>query len=106
MKTEEDDHDAGCDGERVFVLRRICPISVEIAPNVIKTTLKPAMNPTEFVITRRISRPCDDFNSSTPAPEINETYPGTSGSTQGERKEISPAKNAAIGSGRLDILDP
>ena len=67
-----------------------------------KTTLKPRMNPIEFTITRRISWPCGDFSSSTPAPEIRETYPGTSGSTQGERNEIRPAKNAAIGSGRLD----
>ena len=61
------------------------------------------MNPTEFTITRRISWPCGAFSSSTPTPEIRETYPGTRGSTQGERKEIRPAKNAAIGSGRLDI---
>ena len=38
-----------------------------------------------------------------PAPEIRERYPGTSGSTQGERNEMSPAKKAAIGSGRLDM---
>jgi hypothetical protein len=67
------------------------------------TTLKPRINPIELVMTRRISRPRDDFSSSTPAPEINETYPGTSGSTHGERNEISPAKNAASGSGRLDM---
>src|SRR3984957_2104316 len=81
----------------------ICPISVEIAPSVMNTTLNPRMNPTEFVMTRRISRPCDDFNSSTPAPDISDTYPGTSGSTHGERNEIRPAKKAAIGSGRLDM---
>ena len=51
-------------------------------------------------MTRRISWPCGDFSSSTPAPEISDTYPGTSGSTQGERKEIKPAMNAAMGSGR------
>jgi hypothetical protein len=27
-------------------------------------------------------------------PAAKDKYPGTSGSTQGERKEISPAKNA------------
>jgi hypothetical protein len=81
----------------------ICPISVEMAPRVINTTLKPRINPTEFVMTRRMRRPCDDLSSSTPAPEISETYPGTNGNTQGERNEISPAKNAAIGSGRLDM---
>src|SRR5579871_3103045 len=68
-----------------------------------KTTLKPRMNPIEFTITRRINWPCGDLSSSTPAPEINETYPGTNGSTHGERKEISPAKNAASGNGRLDM---
>ena len=51
----------------------IWPISVEIAPKVMNTTLKPRMNPTEFIITRRISRPSDDFSSSTPAPEMSET---------------------------------
>jgi hypothetical protein len=62
------------------------------------------MNPIELIITRRINCACDDpFNSSTPTPEINETYPGTSGNTQGERNDSSPATNAAIGSGRLDI---
>ena len=44
-----------------------------------------------------------DLSSSTPAPEISETYPGTSGSTQGERNEIRPAKKAASGNGRLVI---
>src|SRR5215469_5159604 len=34
---------------------------------------------------------------------MRETYPGTSGSTHGDRKEIRPAKKAAMGSGRLDI---
>src|SRR5271165_2896497 len=61
------------------------------------------MNPMEFTMTRRMSWPCGDFNSSTPAPEISETYPGTSGSTHGDRKEINPATKAAMGSGRLDI---
>ena len=68
------------------------------------TTLKPRMNPIEFthhppheLALRRLSaRPA-------PAPEIIETYPGTSGSTQGDRNEIRPAKNAAIGNGRLDM---
>ena len=54
-------------------------------------------------MTRRISWACGDLSSSTPAPEIRDTYPGTSGSTQGERNEIKPAKKAAMGSGRLFI---
>src|SRR5215472_11633243 len=79
------------------------PISVEIAPKVMKTTLNPRMNPIEFTITRRISCACGDFSSSTPAPEISDTYPGTSGSTQGERKETSPARKAAVGRGSVDM---
>jgi len=39
----------------------------------------------------------------TPAPEIRETYPGTKGSMHGERNEIRPAINAAIGRGSDDI---
>src|SRR5581483_2075590 len=81
-----------------------CPISVEIAPRVTNTTLNPRMNPMELTMTRRISCDCGDFSSSTPTPEIRETYPGTRGSTQGERNEIRPATKAAIGSGRLDIV--
>jgi hypothetical protein len=69
-----------------------------------KTTLKPRMNPIEFTMMRRMSCDCGDFSSSTPAPEMRETYPGTNGSTQGERNEINPARNAAMGSGRLDIV--
>src|SRR5271157_551157 len=61
------------------------------------------MNPMEFTMTRRISWPWGDFSSSTPTPEIRETYPGTSGSTHGDKNEISPATKAARGSGRLDI---
>ena len=44
-------------------------------------------------------------SSSTPAPEISDTYPGTSGSTHGDRNEISPATNAAIGKGN-DLFRP
>src|SRR5256885_10535852 len=80
-----------------------CPISVEIAPKVTNTTLNPRMKPIEFTITRRISCDCGAFSSSTPTPEIRDTYPGTSGRTQGDRNEIRPATQAAIGSGRLDI---
>src|SRR6266496_1167867 len=71
------------------------PTSVEIAPSVMKTMLKPMMNAAEFSITFRNKCASWDFNSSTPTPEINETYPGTRGSTQGERKEINPATNTA-----------
>src|SRR5437667_7727786 len=68
-----------------------------------KTTLNPSMKPTEFSMTLRSSCASCDLSSSTPAPEISETYPGTSGSTQGERNDTNPATKAAIGSGRVDI---
>src|SRR5271169_4123543 len=80
-----------------------CPTSVEIAPSVMKTMLKPTMNAAELSITLRKSWPSFIFNCSTPTPEINETYPGTSGSTHGDRNEISPATNAASGNGKLVI---
>src|SRR5713226_8851544 len=67
------------------------------------TTLKPRMKPMEFSITLPRRRDSWVFSSSTPAPEISETYPGTSGRTQGERNETSPARNAAMGRGRVDI---
>src|SRR5437899_10667720 len=54
-------------------------------------------------MTLRSSCASCDLSSSTPAPEISETYPGTSGSTQGERNDTNPATKAAIGSGRVDI---
>src|SRR5271167_1469089 len=79
------------------------PTSVEIAPKVMKTMLKPMMKAAELIITLRKSWPSFIFSCSTPTPEIRETYPGTSGSTQGDRNEISPATKAASGNGRLVI---
>src|SRR5208282_1397950 len=79
------------------------PTSVEIAPNVMKTMLKPTMKAAELSITLRKSCPSCSFSCSTPTPEIRETYPGTSGSTQGDRNEISPATKAASGNGKLVI---
>ena len=61
------------------------------------------MNAAELSISLRKRWDSLDFNSSMPAPEISETYPGTSGSTQGERKEIKPATKAASGKGKLVI---
>jgi hypothetical protein len=43
------------------------------------------------------------WSSSTLAPEINETYPGTSGNTHGDKNETIPARNAVIGKGNEDI---
>lgn len=82
---------------------RSWPTSVETAPRVMNTTLKPRIKAAEFRSSFRSTRASWDFSSSIPVPEINDTYPGTSGNTQGERKEISPATKATIGSGELDI---
>src|SRR5205814_7244195 len=81
------------------------PSSVESAPSVTKTTLNPMMKAIEFSITLRST--CDSWtlSSSTPTPEMRDTYPGTSGNTQGERNDTRPATNAANGSGRLVIQD-
>src|SRR5438552_1770996 len=83
--------------------RVACPIELATAPNTMNTRLNPRMNITEFSITERISLPSCWRSSSTPAPEISDTYPGTSGSTHGDRNEINPATNAAIGKGNDDI---
>src|SRR5208282_4146825 len=83
---------------------RTWPTSVEIAPRVMKTMLNPKMKAAELNMTLRKSWPSFIFNCSTPTPEMRETYPGTSGRTQGERKEMSPATKAAKGRGRLVIM--
>src|SRR6266576_873134 len=84
---------------------RIWPTSVEIAPSVMKTMLNPIINAAELNITLRKSCASLSFNCSTPTPDIRETYPGTSGSTQGEGYEISPATKTAgsDGNGKLVI---
>src|SRR4051812_30065175 len=79
------------------------PSVVATAPKVMKTTLNPRMNVIEFSITERINLRSAACSDSTLAPEISETYPGTSGNTQGDRNESKPAAKAAIGKGRLDI---
>src|SRR6267154_799269 len=83
-----------------------CPISVATAPRLINTTLKPRMNMMEWPSTVFVSRFPEFLSSSTLAPEIRDTYPGTSGRTHGDRKDISPAKKAAIGNGNEDIRIP
>src|SRR5208337_1945168 len=83
---------------------RTWPTSVEIAPSVMKTMLNPMMKAAELSITLRKSCPSCSFNCSTPTPEIKETYPGTSGSTQGDKNEISPATKTASGNGKLVIF--
>src|SRR5450755_1157077 len=73
---------------------------VATAPRAINTTLKPQMNVSECSITVPNMRRLLDCRSSTVAPEIRETYPGTKGSTQGDRNDRIPATNAARGRGR------
>src|SRR4051812_30655230 len=77
-----------------------------------KTTVNPRMNITEFIRTvlRMDAAPAPSDGApgslsaaAAPVPEIKEMYPGTSGSTHGDRNEIRPAANAAIGKGKLDI---
>src|SRR5277367_7155122 len=63
------------------------------------------MNATEFNMTLRSSWDSCVLSCSTPTPEISDTYPGTSGSTQGERNDTRPARNAAMGRGRLVITE-
>jgi hypothetical protein len=61
------------------------------------------MNITELNITCLSIRRSSLWSASTLLPEMSETYPGTSGNTQGDRKDRTPATKAAIGSGKLDI---
>ena len=67
------------------------PTTVAVAPNEIKTTEKPkvkkiVLNKTFFLKSELISWIV--------WPEINEMYPGISGSTQGDKKLTIPAKKA------------
>ena len=61
------------DRARDLYCARTWPTSVEIAPSVMKTMLKPTINAAELSITLRRRWPSVDFSSSMPAPEINET---------------------------------
>src|SRR5689334_22540123 len=80
------------------------PTVVAAAPSITKTRVKPRINMSECKNTVFISLRSLVWSSSTLAPEIMETYPGTSGSTQGDRKETIPARNAAIGRGNEDMV--
>jgi hypothetical protein len=68
------------------------PTSPAVVPKTRKMTDSPALNASELRITaRRLLAP--SFKRSMLTPEISEMYPGTSGKTQGERKESMPAAN-------------
>jgi hypothetical protein len=67
------------------------PIKVAVAPREIKTNEKPSEKDKDFFKIKFL-----DFKSSSLSvvPQINETYPGIKGSTQGDTKLIKPAKKA------------
>src|SRR6476469_7349679 len=89
---------------RYFLYSRIIwPILVAAAPSITNTSVKPRINMSECNSTVFNSLRSLFCNSSTLAPEIRETYPGTSGSTHGDRNETIPARNAVIGKGNEDI---
>jgi hypothetical protein len=70
------------------------PTALAEAPKPMNTIENPAMKATADAIRlpRGFSPRC---NCSTPMPESIEMYPGTSGSTHGDKNEISPATSAA-----------
>ena len=66
-------------------------MKVAVAPREIKTNEKPREKDKDFFKIKFL-----DFKSSSLSvvPQINETYPGINGSTQGDTKLIKPAKKA------------
>jgi hypothetical protein len=74
--------------------KRKVPTALADAPNEMNTTENPMTK--ETAEAKRPPRGCWPWrNCSMPMPESIEMYPGTRGSTQGERNETSPAINAA-----------
>jgi len=67
------------------------PIKVAVAPSDININENPKEKYKDFFIIKLL-----DFNSNSLSvdPQIKERYPGIKGSTQGDRKLISPAKKA------------
>src|SRR3979411_2241896 len=89
---------------RYFLYSRIsCPTLVAAAPSITKTRVKPRININECNSTVFNSLRSLVWSSSTLAPEIKDTYPGTSGSTHGDRNDTIPARKAVIGKGNEDI---
>jgi hypothetical protein len=73
------------------------PTNPADAPSETKIIDSPALNASELITTARRPAgpaPFPRFNWSMLTPEISDTYPGTSGKTQGDRKEASPARKA------------
>ena len=73
-------------------------MKLALAPSRINTIEKPITKANVFTRILRVTAlsRSSALSSSRETPEINDMYPGTSGSTQGERKEMIPAANAAI----------
>jgi len=78
-----------------FILsERNLPTAVADAPSKTKTIEKPRTKNIELskVLTKNLFELSLSLNSSNDKPEMKEIYPGTSGRTQGERKERIPNK--------------
>jgi hypothetical protein len=73
-------------------------MAVADAPRRINTMVKPATKARELIMTLNLTLLIfSEFESSCiDSPEINDIYPGISGSTHGERKESRPAIKAPI----------
>jgi hypothetical protein len=72
---------------------RLEPITVALSPNRMKIVEKLAMNSRLGTSTRRTPTP--SLRSAGVTPITVERYPGTSGSTQGERNDTKPAASAS-----------
>src|SRR5918992_1326109 len=77
---------------------RTCPIRLNDKPKVIKTVEKPIMNSRELSTTRRrsLGLACERLKSSNDTPAMKERYEGTSGNTQGDKNDSTPAPRATI----------
>jgi len=87
--------------ERIEIFAEINdPIQVAVAPSRINTAENPAIKKIEFNKTARLSLLSQVVfsvlspSSAKETPDMNETYPGTNGKTQGDKNEINPAANA------------
>ena len=104
MQAKNDDHRASHPFKVLLIFPGpVWPMPVAAAPSITNTRVKPRINMSECNSTVFNSLRSLFCSSSTLAPEINETYPGTSGSTHGDKNETIPARNAVIGKGNEDI---
>ena len=73
------------------LVKKKFPINEAVEPSTIKTKEKPKVKKIVLKITKFFFF---STSSSNVVPEIYEIYPGIKGSTQGDKKLISPAKKA------------